>query len=412
MFIGIDDTDSPAGMCTTYLGARLIDGLRAAGMEVFEARLVRLNPNAPFKTRGNAAVCIEVEGDRDRAFALASKLIEDLAEFSCANTNPGLVVAAHRPDPAFYWKAVRDFCTLEEARAVLDRNGALYRGWKNGRGLIGATAAVASVLPDRTWELLAYRRAACRGTPRIVDKASVFAAEAATWPHTWDSVDRENQVVVCVPHTPDPVLFGIRGESAGWVRRARSLIRAEETEREQVWVTNQGTDVHLVPGRIGALLEGRSYRVPGQVAEPPATGEGGHVCVVLEEDDRRLTCMAFEPTKGFRDVVRALVPGDIVLACGSYKKETLNLEKIRIDTLVDDLVVRPPICTGCGARMTSAGKDKGYKCRKCGARSREPEVSVRPRAVSPGWYEVPPTARRHLSRPLVRGREKREDQAL
>ncbi|WP_298669518.1 DUF1743 domain-containing protein, partial [uncultured Methanofollis sp.] len=241
MFIGIDDTDSPAGMCTTYLGARLAAALRAAGMEVFEVRLVRLNPNAPFKTRGNAAVCIEAGGDREEAFSLASGLVEELADFSCENTNPGLVVAERRPDPAFYWKAVQDFCTIEEAKGVLDREGALYHGWKNGRGLIGATAAVASVLPDRTWELLAYRRTAVWGTPRFVEKASVFAAEAATWPHTWDSVDRENHVVVCVPHTPDPVLFGIRGESPEWVTRARSLIRAEETEREQVWVTNQGT---------------------------------------------------------------------------------------------------------------------------------------------------------------------------
>lgn len=402
MFIGIDDTDSPAGMCTTYLGARLVEALRDAGLEVFEARLVRLNPNAPFKTRGNAAVCIEAGADRDEAFSLASGLVEDLADFSCENTNPGLVVAERRPDPAFYWKAVQDFCTIEEAKDVLDREGALYRGWKNGRGLIGATAAVASVLPDRTWELLAYRRRALWGTTRVVEKESVFAAEAATWPHTWDSVDRENQVVVCVPHTPDPVLFGVRGESPEWVRRARSLIRAEGTEREQVWVTNQGTDVHLVAGTIGALLEGRSYRVPGRVAERAATGEGGHVSLVLEEGDRRLTCMAFEPTKGFRDIVRGLVPGDTVLACGSYKNGTLNLEKIRIDTLADDLVVRPPTCMACGARMTSAGKEKGYKCRTCGARARDPEVRRQTRTITEGWFEVPPTARRHLSKPLIR----------
>ncbi|MDD4254165.1 MAG: tRNA(Ile)(2)-agmatinylcytidine synthase [Methanofollis sp.] len=403
MFIGIDDTDSPAGMCTTYLGARLIRALNQAGMRVFETRLVRLNPNAPFKTRGNAAVCIGAEGDRDEAFSLASGLVEELADFSCANTNPGLVAAERRPDPAFYWKAAQDFCTIEEARVVLEREGALYRGWKNGRGLIGATAAVASVLPDRTWELLAYRRAECRGTPRAVERASVFEAEAATWPHTWDSVDRTQDVVVCVPHTPDPVLFGIRGESPEWVTRARSFIRAEEPELEQVWVTNQGTDAHLVAGRIGSLLEGRSYRVPGRVVERPVTGEGGHVMLVLEEGDRCLTCMAFEPTKGFRDIVRALVPGDTLLVCGSYKNGTLNLEKIHIDALAEDMMVRPPLCPACSTRMTSAGKEKGYKCRTCGARSKEPEVSRRPRAIQTGWFEVPPTARRHLSRPLVRG---------
>ena len=53
--------------------------------------------------------------------------------------------------------------------------------------------------------------------------------------------------------------------------------------------------------------------------------------------------------------------------------------------------------------MTSAGTGKGYKCRACGARGREPEAERVERLLQPGWYEVPPTARRHLARPLVRG---------
>ena len=65
------------------------------------------------------------------------------------------------------------------------------------------------------------------GTPRAVYRESLFAAEEATFPHTWDTVDRMNDVVVCVPHTPDPVLFGIRGESPSWVIAARQMIRSE-----------------------------------------------------------------------------------------------------------------------------------------------------------------------------------------
>ncbi|TAJ45362.1 tRNA(Ile)(2)-agmatinylcytidine synthase [Methanofollis fontis] len=402
MFIGIDDTDSPAGMCTTYLGAVLGERLREGGMEVVEMRLVRLNPNAPYKTRGNATVCIEARGDPERAFGIAAAAIDEFADLSCENTNPGLVVVEERPDPAFYWKAVRHFCSIEEACDLLEESAALYRGWKNGRGLIGATAGVASELPDRTWELLAYRRPECWGTRRAVERSSVFAAEAATYPHTWDSVDRQNGVVVCVPHTPDPVLYGIRGESAAWVQEAGSMIRAEEPERLTVWITNQGTDAHLIDGEIGTLLEGRSYRVRGRVAERASTGEGGHVRALLEDGDKHLACMAFEPTKGFREVVRGLVPGDTVLACGSCRHGALNLEKIRIDTLSEDTIYRPPLCPTCGSRMTSAGREKGYKCRKCGARAQEPETSLRPRSVQKGWFEVPPVARRHLSRPQVR----------
>jgi len=405
MFIGIDDTDSPAGMCTTYLGAVLIRRFKQAGLPVGEARLVRLNPNAPFKTRGNAAICIETAGSPERVFSIAAALIDELADLSCENTNPGLVVAEERPDPAFYWKCVRDFCTIDEAKALLQENCALYRGWKNGRGLIGATAAVASVLPDRTAELLAYRRQEVWGTPRSVDRPSIFAAEAATYPHTWDSVDLQNGVVVCVPHTPDPVLFGIRGESEAWVRQARTEIQTEETGMEQVWVTNQGTDAHLKDGTIGRLLEGRSYRVPGTVEARAVTGTGGHVSLtLLGTDGERLRCMAYEPTKGFRDIVRALMPGDEVLVAGSYKNESLNLEKLRADHLAEDRTLHPPLCPDCGRRMTSAGHEKGYKCRNCGQRAKDPHTLTTPRSIGAGWYEVPPVARRHLSKPLVRDR--------
>ncbi len=189
MLIGIDDTDSPAGMCTTYLGAVLARRLLREHMQVTEARLVRLNPNVTYKTRGNAAIMLDVEGDPDRAFTIAYTLVEELADFSCANTNPGLVVTEQKPDPAFYRKAVTDFCTIEEAVAILDVTGARYHGWKNRRGLIGATAATASDLPDATSEILVYREPARFGTPRSVDRQSLFDAETATFPHTWDTVD-------------------------------------------------------------------------------------------------------------------------------------------------------------------------------------------------------------------------------
>ncbi len=50
MLIGIDDTDSPSGMCTTYLGALLARRLIRMHMPVREARLLRLNPNVIYKT--------------------------------------------------------------------------------------------------------------------------------------------------------------------------------------------------------------------------------------------------------------------------------------------------------------------------------------------------------------------------
>jgi tRNA(Ile2)-agmatinylcytidine synthase len=403
MLLGIDDTDSPSGMCTTYLGALLVRRLIKMHMPVLEARLLRLNPNVIYKTRGNAAICLDVNGDVDSVFETASELVSELAHFSHENTNPGVVVVEKSPGPEFYWKAVRDFCTIEEAVEVLERVGAHYKGFKNGRGLIGATAAVCSELPDRTFEYLTYRNGNAFGTARFVDRESLFEAEVSTFPHTWDTVDTENNTVVCVPHTPDPVLFGIRGESPSWVAFARMQVKSEPTGVEQIFVTNQGTDAHLVEGNIGALTEGRSYRVTGTVCSPAQTGRGGHVSIDLADGDERVRCMAYEPTKGFRNILRALWPGDQVSVTGSYKGESINLEKICILTLASATSTRPPLCPSCNARMTSAGHEKGYKCRSCGAREKEPEVIVHDRTVTPGWYEVPPVARRHLAKPLCRG---------
>src|SRR5438309_3008928 len=96
--VGIDDSDSRFGLCTTYLGYQLVLNLLRDGCSVpTYPRLVRLNPNVPFKTRGNAAVCVEFEAGsdhlRDVAFKAAERLLE--AEADVANgANSALVMAS------------------------------------------------------------------------------------------------------------------------------------------------------------------------------------------------------------------------------------------------------------------------------------------------------------------------------
>src|SRR5213593_4918130 len=60
LWIGVDDTDSLRGMCTTFLAAELVRDLTRDFDLVGYPRLVRLNPNIPWKTRGNAAVCLAI----------------------------------------------------------------------------------------------------------------------------------------------------------------------------------------------------------------------------------------------------------------------------------------------------------------------------------------------------------------
>ncbi len=57
-------------------------------------KLIRLNPCARFKTRGNAAIAFEFETDRpEKARDLALQTVLELSDLSGENTNPGLVVA-------------------------------------------------------------------------------------------------------------------------------------------------------------------------------------------------------------------------------------------------------------------------------------------------------------------------------
>ena len=202
-------------------------------------------------------------------------------------------------------------------------------------------------------------------------------------------MDIVNDVVVCVPHTPDPVLFGIRGENPAWVMAARQHILSEPHGIEQLYVTNQGTDAHLLPGKTGHLSELLSYVVPGVVTDMPKTKAGGHVSFTMKDEDFEVRCMAYEPTKNFRHIIRQLVPGDSVIAVGSFKKGSINLEKIQIVSLARPTITRPPLCPACNKRMTSDGKGKGWKCKKCDSRSMEPEIEEIPRTLKTGWYEVP-----------------------
>lgn len=184
---------------------------------------------------------------------------------------------------------------------------------------------------------------------------------------------------------------------------AWQMIDSEKPVLEQIWVTNQGTDAHLLAGTIGDLHEGLSYRVPGIVADLPKSGTGGHVSFTVQDGNHAVRCIAYKPTKNFRQIVRQLVPGDRVMAVGRFKKGSINLEKMKIVSLAKPATVRPPLCSACNKRMTHDGRGKGYKCKKCDARSDEPEVQEILQAPEPGWYEVPPTARRHLAKPLCRG---------
>jgi tRNA(Ile2)-agmatinylcytidine synthase len=406
MIVGIDDTDSATrGMCTTYLAAVVAERVSSFA-EVHDRLLIRLNPEVEHKTRGNAALALRVGTDEPgRVEEAVVDAVESHAVFDDEKTNPG--VAFLRDDEPteelaeYTNRAVHEYVTPECARRVADENGVRVRGWENGRGIVGATAAVGAsrAFDDWTYELLVYRGCDGWDEPRRVVWDSFFDAHRATYPRTWDTVDEETGEVVAVPNTHGPVVYGLRGTFGG-VWEANACIDIEGAERVAVYRTNQGTDAHIVDARVGETHDGGSYRVEGTVVEEPETREGGHVFFAVE-DDERLRCAAFEPTGRFRDTVRRLREGDRVVVCGSRADGTLKVEKTRVVSLNRVRHVKP---TCCGRRMESAGRGQGYRCRNddCDETADSLVEETVERELEERWYEVPPSARRHLAKPLAR----------
>ncbi len=425
MIIGIDDTDSKKGMCTTYLCAFLMDILRDYG-DVSTPRLVRLNPCIPYKTRGNGAIAFEISTDKcDKVKEAVKSCVYAFSELDEVDTNPGVVFIDDETTlsnadihilKGYYEKAVREVLNKAAADTVISGLGLDSFGLKNKRGIIGALAAAAFVLLlgryqhyDFTYELIAYRHKARWGTPRIIDENSVWTADAATYPLTWDTVDVANRRIVFAPHSPCPVLFGIRGDRVDAIYRAYELIHAEPVERVRLFITNQGTDFHLItPDRNVELSDYHSYIVEGVVESQPVTMVGGHVVfrMMLKDGATTIDCIAYEPTKGFRDIVRQLRVGDEVMVFGSFKQGTLNLEKIGLISLNRE-ELRNPRCERCGRSMESAGRRGGYRCKRCGTHRATKEVVTIERTIEKGLYEVPPVARRHIAKPLIRMRHER-----
>jgi tRNA(Ile2)-agmatinylcytidine synthase len=409
VWVGIDDTDSNKGMCTTYLAVLIMERIEGeVGRVIGFPRLVRLNPTIPYKTRGNGAVSLLVETEnRGELIEVVNDVILEHAMLEDDNTNPGAVFVEEELAVklrGFAEKAIKDVVMLDEALFIIGKHFIPHLKYKKGRGLIGALAAVGAELNDFTLELIAYRCPERFGTEREYDKESFFDMDFELYPETFDNVDWCNDAVVCVPNTPCPVLYGLRGENVETLHKAMSMVKTEPVDKRMIFITNHATDMHLIDvnENIERIENYHSYRIKGRVVEEPYDIEGGHVFFKIETKFGEIKCAAFEPTKQFRNIVRLLRPGDIVEVYGSMKKDTINLEKLRVVEVAEIYVEKNPICPICGKRMESAGRSQGFRCRKCKTTAKEKVREKMARNIEPGFYEVPPSARRHLSKPLIR----------
>jgi len=412
--IGVDDTDSQFGGCTTYLGFQIIQALADIGC-IFDTypRLVRLNPNVPFKTRGNAAVCIEFESDDPvMAFETANSLL--LANSEVRNgANSGLLFLS-APPPAFfselYSTAVSGLVNYRRILSRLGSEGVRCSILGNGMGVVGAAASIGfRNQEDHTYELIAYRSPENCGTPRNVDAKSVVEMERQTFPHTFNSFDHERGRILITPHGPDPVFLGIRADSPEIAIQAFGQLRyKEKLTGSLVYLTNQCTDAHLSQRLAPDLKAYQSGWLSGTVKEVER-GEGGHAYFDLASQGSEVRCAAYEPSGDLCRTAGLLETGDGILVFGGVRRATrkhgpiINVEKIEVISAPTRVRHENPLCGKCSKRMKSEGTDKGFQCGVCGAKSRKSSRRVtHRRTLVPGIYLPSAGAQRHLTKQLVR----------
>tara|TARA_B100002003_G_scaffold228001_1_gene235988 strand:+ start:10 stop:1332 length:1323 start_codon:yes stop_codon:yes gene_type:complete len=412
--IGIDDTDSPKGMCTTFLAYKIVKFLEMNKVQFVDyPSLIRFNPNIPWKTRGNGAVRLSIKTNNPKKIKnKITKFVDDYSETK-NGANPGLVFYENEiVTPSFHkfselalWKLI----SREKAKQFILENkiDSFYLG--NGQGLVGAIGAIGYKFSDHTFELLSYRKKSQFGKKRIIAKDSVKNMQSVTFPETFNSYDIESDRALITPHGPDPVFYGIRGENAESVVTASKIVKAnEKLDGYMVFKSNQGTSDHLKNELdVNDLRPYTSGFLVGQVCSNPIMMQGGHVFFSIRVKGKKIKCGIYKPTK-ITTIAQNLILNDKIRIGGGIRKASKNHERIvnveflDVIELAKDIQVSNPSCKKCSKKMKSKGSKQGFECTKCGNRSYVKSTSEIPRKIQCKLYLPVMSAHRHLTRPYQR----------
>lgn len=421
LHIGFDDTDSRQGMCTTYLAYKIVDFLMKRNVKFVELPLlIRLNPNIPWKTRGNGALALCVEVNNENVIIDGIKKMVKINSHLGTGANPGLVFFSGKTIPTdikeFASKALYDIMSRNKAKEIVQKYEIDTYTLGNGRGIVGALSAIGTVLKDYTFEIIAYRKHVNWGKPRYISKDSVIAMTEQTYPNTYNNYDYKHKRVLIMPRGPDPIFCGIRGEYTDILLRAFLMLDIpEDLEGYMIFKTNHGTNMHLTHEfDLSNLKTYIAGYVKGIVEKEPHVIQGGHTFFSLRNESGSALCAVYEPT-GQSQLAQKLSIGDLIEIGGGVKKsiskhsKVINVEYIKILQLAQKISYMNPLCKKCNKRLKSDGKNKGYKCEIC--RNKEydiQKISVEmSREIKEGLYIPLPKAHRHLTKPLHRyGMEK------
>tara|TARA_Y100000589_G_scaffold169108_1_gene160798 strand:- start:6107 stop:7276 length:1170 start_codon:yes stop_codon:yes gene_type:complete len=377
------------GGCTTEVLFHLIQAL-PEHVTTGQTRLVRLWPFAQQRTRGNAAVAVELNTEDEegllvfldhywRNSILPLKGIVQTSQHSDREqfpSDPGMVWFSESVrDSEIYRKGLRQEINLQQLPIPT-------KSW-GGHGRIGATLAVLWPVRESTFEAIAWREPSANEL-RQLDK------------HAIEHIDQMEGTFLCrddrlgnsllAPRGVSPVLFGIRAWRRDVAMEAlQVLLDAPNTEPvigSLVFETNQATNDHL------------DYSIQGRV-ERIEVLRGGHT--VIHASEQRF--LAFKESGQLATISQQLREGDVIECKGLVAPDnSIHVEFMRIQELVPDK--HRPSCPTCNKSMTSMGKHQGLRCKKCGFKMDDGWVET-PRSLPlKQWIQPPASSRRHLAKPL------------
>jgi len=400
-WIGLDDTDSVDGGCTTWDFHLLLSEIEESGFEINNApRLVRLWPFAPERTRGNAALSAEIivnSGNELEFIGLIENwfnsryLIEN--DWDALPHNPSLVWTINQFPEEWYWDGVRNFVDPELRMEKLNQiNGVKYWYRGSNRGVVGVTSSIAwRGLKDWTWEATAWRKQAMIGQDRIVSNSRVREM-SEKFPQTILNRDPNAGKSLITPRTPCPVLYGVRSENEIVANEAHKWLQesndVEGAVAMRVHRTNQATDDHIIKVKYGVVIS--------EIIEV----KGGHASLSVFSGDKKYSLVAFKQGGGVNSLLRRTVIGDIVGWRGlSSSEDEIHLESLIVLDASPRFLERP-ICE-CGHRFQRQGRGQPLRCSDCGKLTNSIWKGVE--FDNEGeWMEPLPSHRRHLAKPLNR----------
>ena len=417
-WLGLDDTDTVAGGCTTFVFHQLLENL-PTNVSVAETRLVRLWPLAKKRTRGNAAMAAELvllddDGniivDSEQKELATQSLLQHLdnwwnehiaplkgaVEQSTHNdrpqvpTEPGMVWFESQPNDSFYRMTVAQNIEMNQVPTA-------ERTW-GSHGIIGATAAVSWSAQLVTWEAIAWRedcsknREICERTLSVID----------SWQGTFMSRDSRKGRSLIAPRGNCPVLFGVRARDEKTANNAaKKLLQAEATQSSigmRTFLTNQASDDHLSQIYSGKVI---STKILSR----------GHVIIKVnsdeieksdeeEEIEEGTTWMAFAQSRDVKNLAQWFQAGDLIKGKGLISEDgSLHLEKLKLIEASERNKRRPP-CERCGKTVKSQGKNNKLRCPACKNLQENIWIYNPQNPPHRGWVQPPTDHRRHLSRPL------------